>query len=94
MRNFLPIRIIIYVKKRVKFYFYPGYERQDGFGDNFGLSQANMMKAELMAAVERLGDLLPPNTLDQLIDELGGPEYVAEVRIICQNERFVRQKRE
>lgn len=36
-------------------------------------------QAELLAAVERLGPQLPANTLDQLIDELGGPEYVAEV---------------
>ena len=32
-----------------------------------------------MAAVERLGPRLPANTLDHLIDELGGPEFVAEV---------------
>ena len=41
------------------------------------------MKEELLEKVERLGDRLPPNTLDQLIDELGGPENVAEVKIIC-----------
>ncbi|WKY00151.1 hypothetical protein Q1695_014762 [Nippostrongylus brasiliensis] len=38
-----------------------------------------MIKAELLAAVERLGPSLPPNTLDHLIDQLGGPEYVAEM---------------
>lgn len=38
-----------------------------------------IIKAELLAAVERLGPQLPANTLDQLIDELGGPEYVAEM---------------
>ena len=37
------------------------------------------MKEELLAEIEELGDRLPPNTLDQLIDELGGPENVAEV---------------
>ncbi|CAD6187636.1 unnamed protein product [Caenorhabditis auriculariae] len=38
-----------------------------------------IVKAELLAAVERLGPQLPANTLDQLIDELGGPEFVAEM---------------
>ncbi|KAJ1355041.1 hypothetical protein KIN20_012161 [Parelaphostrongylus tenuis] len=38
-----------------------------------------MIKAELLSAVERLGPSLPPNTLDHLIDQLGGPEYVAEM---------------
>lgn len=37
------------------------------------------MKEDLLAEIEELGDRLPPNTLDQLIDELGGPENVAEV---------------
>jgi hypothetical protein len=37
------------------------------------------MKRDLLLKVDRLGDMLPPNTLDELIDQLGGPEYVAEV---------------
>lgn len=37
------------------------------------------MKEELLDQIEKLGERLPPNTLDQLIDELGGPENVAEV---------------
>ena len=37
-----------------------------------------MVKTELLAAVERLGRILPPNTLDQLIDELGGPSSVGK----------------
>lgn len=49
----------------------------DGFD---GSANPQMVKAELLTAVERLGPRLPPNTLDQLIDELGGPEFVAEVR--------------
>lgn len=41
----------------------------------------------LLAAIERLGRILPANTLDQLINQLGGPNYVAEasVKIICDN---------
>jgi hypothetical protein len=37
------------------------------------------IKTELLTTVERLGKILPPNTLDQLIDELGGTQCVAEV---------------
>lgn len=37
------------------------------------------MKEQLLEAIEKLGEKLPANTLDQLIDELGGPENVAEV---------------
>lgn len=41
--------------------------------------KAFSMKSELLNLIERLGERLPPNTLDQLIDELGGPDNVAEV---------------
>lgn len=37
------------------------------------------MKAEILRKVEELGKILPANTLDQLIDELGGPENVSEM---------------
>jgi len=39
------------------------------------------MKEELLKKVELLSSHLPANTLDQLIDELGGPECVAEVSV-------------
>lgn len=37
------------------------------------------MKRELLDQLEKLSEHLPPNTLDELIDDLGGPENVAEV---------------
>ncbi|XP_055631316.1 protein strawberry notch isoform X2 [Toxorhynchites rutilus septentrionalis] len=43
------------------------------------IENACQMKDELLAKIERLGEQLPANTLDQLIDELGGPENVAEM---------------
>lgn len=42
------------------------------------IERACSMKEELLQRIEELGEKLPPNTLDQLIDELGGPENVAE----------------
>lgn len=35
------------------------------------------MRDELLDKIDELGDRLPSNTLDQLIEELGGPDEVA-----------------
>ncbi|KAI9590456.1 hypothetical protein GQX74_008623 [Glossina fuscipes] len=43
------------------------------------IERACSMKEELLRKIELLGERLPPNTLDQLIDELGGTENVAEM---------------
>ncbi|OQR69151.1 Protein strawberry notch-like [Tropilaelaps mercedesae] len=41
--------------------------------------KAAAMKQQLLAMLDSIGDVLPINTLDQLIDELGGPSEVAEM---------------
>ena len=43
------------------------------------LDLASSIKDKLLAQIEQLASSLPPNTLDQLIDELGGPENMAEM---------------
>uniref|UniRef100_A0A8C9WJ56 Strawberry notch homolog 1 (Drosophila) n=1 Tax=Scleropages formosus TaxID=113540 RepID=A0A8C9WJ56_SCLFO len=40
---------------------------------------AQQMKRKLLEDLEELAEHLPPNTLDELIDELGGPDSVAEM---------------
>ena len=57
-------------------------EEDDGSGgqpNQAALDKATRLKDKLLAQIEQLGSQLPPNTLDQLIDELGGPENVAEM---------------
>ena len=44
------------------------------------MERCRSMKKELLVEVEMLGNALPPNTLDKLIRDLGGPDKVAEVR--------------
>ncbi|XP_077479469.1 protein strawberry notch homolog 1 [Stigmatopora argus] len=43
------------------------------------VEHAQKMKRDLLEKLEELAEELPPNTLDELIDELGGPENVAEM---------------
>lgn len=45
------------------------------------MERAQQMKKDLLDKLEKLAEDLPPNTLDELIDELGGPENVAEVNM-------------
>jgi hypothetical protein len=51
------------------------------FGGDMSFNRVQVMKAELMSKITRLGDTLPMNTLDTLIDQLGGPDCVAEVSV-------------
>uniref|UniRef100_A0A8C1DCR4 Protein strawberry notch homolog 1 n=1 Tax=Cyprinus carpio carpio TaxID=630221 RepID=A0A8C1DCR4_CYPCA len=43
------------------------------------VEDAQRMKRDLLEQLEQLAENLPPNTLDELIDELGGPDIVAEM---------------
>ena len=52
------------------------------------VEQAIKMKRELLERIEIVGEKLPPNTLDELIDCLGGPDNVAEVNSLFVPRRF------
>ena len=43
------------------------------------VEKAYNLKQALLDKLEALSDRLPLNTLDELIDQLGGPNYVAEL---------------
>ena len=47
--------------------------------DSTRVERAIKMKEELLRKIENLGSSLPANTLDELIDELGGPGLVSEM---------------
>uniref|UniRef100_A0A8C5B4X0 Protein strawberry notch homolog 1 n=1 Tax=Gadus morhua TaxID=8049 RepID=A0A8C5B4X0_GADMO len=60
--------------------FNPFRDDQDGFQTSQdAVEDAQKMKKDLLDNLEKLAESLPPNTLDELIDELGGPENVAEM---------------
>ena len=50
-----------------------------GFFLNVSKAETGKMKASLLTKIAELGKELPLNTLDELIDKLGGPEKVSEV---------------
>lgn len=52
---------------------------QAEFMSDEALDLCEKMRDSLLQQIEELSPRLPPNTLDELIDELGGPEAVAEM---------------
>uniref|UniRef100_T1HTA4 Uncharacterized protein n=1 Tax=Rhodnius prolixus TaxID=13249 RepID=T1HTA4_RHOPR len=54
------------------------YHKTNTSGKNL-LVKLTTLKQELLKKIENLGKRFPPNALDELIDELGGPDNVAEM---------------
>ncbi|KAK9499331.1 hypothetical protein O3M35_002384 [Rhynocoris fuscipes] len=54
------------------------FSSTNSVSDSPGTKLAAIRK-ELLKKIEKLGKCLPPNALDELIDELGGPDNVAEM---------------
>ncbi|OTF71300.1 strawberry notch-like protein, partial [Euroglyphus maynei] len=65
-------------KKSLKKKYEKYYNDFNNVGSDIG-GYCEMLKNELIEQLESFGERLPPNTLDELIDELGGPEQVAEM---------------
>lgn len=65
-------------KKSMKVKYQKFYESFDNVGEDVG-AYCERLRDQLLEQLESLGERLPPNTLDELIDELGGPENVAEM---------------
>ncbi|XP_032783494.2 protein strawberry notch isoform X1 [Daphnia magna] len=57
-------------------------ENSDEVNDKDPMSlheKTSWIKEQLLEEIEKLGAMLPRNALDELVDELGGPENVAEI---------------
>src|SRR5690606_20488463 len=54
------------------------YSNFDKVGEDVG-AYCERLRVQLLEQLESFGERLPPNTLDELIDELGGPDTVAEM---------------
>ena len=57
----------------------PTAARTANLSDIEKAERAYNLKQALLDKLEALSDRLPLNTLDELIDQMGGPDYVAEL---------------